>query len=225
MTIQTTNTTDASRGQRLRMRVETRKHELETAVARLAADDASRANLENVLSQVEGLLTGDLDNFPHVVATELNTWLEASKHLDEHAAAALPATGRGFVADLDHLTVTNEEFRRVLYTAGHCQLVLMSLKPGEAIGEEVHDVDQFFRIEQGIGEAILDGVRTAISDGSAVIVPAGTRHNLINTGPESMKIYTIYSPPHHRDGVVHHTRDDAEKDDEEYDGTTTDARR
>ena len=128
---------------------------------------------------------------------------------------------RGFVQDIEGLAVNNNEFRRVLYTAKHCQLVVMALKPKEEIGAEVHKLDQFFRVEEGTGEAVLDGVRTAIRAGFAVVVPAGAKHNIINTGKGPMKLYTLYSPPNHRDGVVHHTRDDAEKDNEHFDGKTS----
>ncbi len=127
----------------------------------------------------------------------------------------------GFVQDIEKLTVTNVAFRRVVYTAKHCQLVLMSLKPQEAIGAEVHTLDQFFRVEEGSGEAILDGVTTAIQAGFAIIVPAGANHNIVNTGSVPMKLYTLYAPPNHRDGVVHQTRDVAEADSEHFDGHTT----
>ena len=127
----------------------------------------------------------------------------------------------GFVQDIEGSAVKNDEFRRVLYTARHCQLVLMALKPKEEIGAEVHELDQFFRVEEGTGEAVLDGVRTAIRAGFAVVVPAGTHHNIVNTGDVPLKLYTLYAPPNHRDGVVHHTRAEAEKDDEHYDGKTT----
>jgi len=110
---------------------------------------------------------------------------------------------KGFVQDIEDLAVKNDEFRRVIYTAKHCQLVLMALKPKEEIGAEVHKLDQFFRVEEGTGEAILDGVRTAIRAGFAVVVPAGTNHNIINTGSAPLKLYTLYAPPNHRDGVVH----------------------
>src|SRR6202521_2203937 len=119
---------------------------------------------------------------------------------------------KGFVQDIESLTVKNDEFRRVLYTAKNCQLVLMSLKAGEEIGAEVHTLDQFFRVEEGAGEAVLDNTRTAIRAGFAVVVPAGANHNIINAGSVPMKLYTIYAPPNHRDGVVHHTHDDAETD-------------
>jgi mannose-6-phosphate isomerase-like protein (cupin superfamily) len=128
---------------------------------------------------------------------------------------------KGFVQDIEGLAVRNGEFRRVLYTAKHCQLVLMALKPKEEIGAEVHKLDQFFRVEEGNGEAILDGVRTPIQSGFAVLVPAGTKHNIINTGTGPLKLYTLYAPPNHRDGVVHHTRADAEADTEHFDGKTT----
>src|SRR5450759_1355 len=128
---------------------------------------------------------------------------------------------KGFVKDIEDITVKNKEFRQVLYTAGNCQLVVMALKPREEIGMEVHKLDQFFRVEEGTVEAVLDGVRTAINAGFAVLVPAGTNHNIINTGSVPMKLYTLYSPPNHRDGVVHHTRAEAEKDNEHFDGKTT----
>lgn len=128
---------------------------------------------------------------------------------------------KGFVQDIESLAVKSTDFRRVLYTAKNCQLVLMALKPKEEIGAEVHTLDQFFRVEEGAGEAVLDGVRTPIRAGFAVLVPAGARHNIINTGSGPMKLYTIYSPPNHRDGVVHHTRADAEADSEKFDGKTT----
>lgn len=127
----------------------------------------------------------------------------------------------GFVKDIESIAVKNNDFRRVLYTAKYSQLVLMSLAPSEEIGEEIHKLDQFFRVEEGSGEAVLDGVRTPIASGFAIIVPAGTNHNIINTGRVSMKLYTLYSPPNHRDGVVHHTRNDAEQDDEHFAGLTT----
>ena len=128
---------------------------------------------------------------------------------------------KGFVQDIEGLAVRNDDFRRVLYTARHCQLVVMSLKPREEIGAEVHDLDQFFRVEEGTGEVLLDGVRSPIRAGFAVVVPAGANHNIVNTGTVPLKLYTLYSPPEHRDGVVHRTRDDAEADDEHFDGKTT----
>jgi len=128
---------------------------------------------------------------------------------------------KGYVQDIEGIARHNEDFRKVLYTAEHCQLVVMALKPKEEIGAEVHKLDQFFRVEQGNGEAVMDGVRTTIRAGFAVVVPAGARHNIINTGAEPLKLYTLYSPPNHRDGVVHHTRADAEADTEHFDGKTS----
>ena len=128
---------------------------------------------------------------------------------------------KGFVQNIEDVAVKNEEFRRVLYTARNCQLVVMALKPKEEIGAEVHKLDQFFRVEEGTGEAVLDGVRTVIGTGFAVLIPAGTNHNIINTGSVPLKLYTLYAPPNHRDGVVHHTRAEAEKDNEHFDGKTT----
>jgi mannose-6-phosphate isomerase-like protein (cupin superfamily) len=128
---------------------------------------------------------------------------------------------KGFVQDIENLATHNVEFRRVLYTAKNCQLVLMALKPGEEIGAEVHKLDQFFRVEAGSGEAVIDGLRTPINAGFAVLVPAGARHNIVNTGKEPLKLYTLYAPPNHRDGVVHHSRADAEADSEHFDGKTS----
>jgi len=128
---------------------------------------------------------------------------------------------KGFVQDIESLAIRNADFRQVLYTAKHCQLVVMALQPGEEIGSEVHKLDQFFRVEDGTGEAVLDGVRTAIRAGFAVVVPAGATHNIVNTGSAPLKLYTLYAPPNHRDGVVHHTRTEAESDTEQFDGKTS----
>lgn len=130
---------------------------------------------------------------------------------------------KGYIGNIEKLSIENENFRKVLYTAKHSQLVLMSLLPGEDIGEEVHDdVDQFLRVDQGVGQAIIDGVVHDISDGFAIVVPQGARHNIINTSTtQSMKLYTIYSPAHHQKDVIHATKSEAEKDDEHFDGATT----
>lgn len=128
---------------------------------------------------------------------------------------------KGYVQDIEAIAIRNEDFRQVLYTARHCQLVVMALKPNEEIGAEIHQLDQFFRVEQGTGEAVLDGVRTPLQPGYAVIVPAGAKHNIINTGTEPLKLYTLYAPPNHRDGVIHHTREEAQADTEHFDGKTT----
>ena len=128
----------------------------------------------------------------------------------------------GYVADIEKLTLANEYFRQVLYTAPHSQLVVMALQPSEDIGEEVHDVDQFLRIEKGTGKAVLNGLEHDLSDGSVVVVPAGVKHNIINgSDSQPVKLYTIYSPPHHRDGVVHKTKTEAEADTEHFEGQTT----
>lgn len=128
---------------------------------------------------------------------------------------------KGYIENIEKLSLENDNFRKVLYTDTNCQLVLMALLPGEEIGEEVHDVDQFLRVEKGVGRAILNDVPHDIRDGSVIVVPTGTKHNLINTGAESMKLYTLYMPPHHRDGVVHKTKAEAEADSEHFDGHTT----
>jgi len=129
---------------------------------------------------------------------------------------------KGFTADIEALTTANDDFRRVLYTGAHLQLVLMRLKPGEEIGTEVHtDRDQFFRIEAGEAEIWIDGVMTRLSADDAAIVPAGARHNVVSTGSVDLKLYTLYGPPEHRDGVVHATRAEAETDHEHFDGKTS----
>lgn len=128
---------------------------------------------------------------------------------------------KGYIQNIEDITVENSDFRQVLYTAKNCQLVVMALKPKEEIGMEVHKLDQFFRVEAGTGEAILDGVHTAIKAGFAIIVPAGANHNIINTGTVPLKLYTLYAPPNHRDGIIQHTRTEADKDDEQFDGKTT----
>lgn len=117
---------------------------------------------------------------------------------------------KGYVADIEEKTLANNYFRQVLFTAKNSQLVLMALQPGEEIGMEVHpEHDQFFRFESGTGKVIIDGVESNIKDGFAVVVPAGAQHNVINTGQEMMKLYTIYSPPEHKDGTIHKTKAEA----------------
>lgn len=128
---------------------------------------------------------------------------------------------KGYIQNIDVISIKNEDFRHVLYTAKNCQLVVMAIKPNEEIGMETHTLDQFFRVEAGRGEAILDGLHTPISAGFVVIIPAGTEHNIINTGTTTLKLYTLYAPPNHRDGIIHHTRAEAEADEEEFDGKTT----
>ena len=129
---------------------------------------------------------------------------------------------KGFVDDIEELTEANDDFRRVLYTGKKLQLVLMALQPGEEIGEEVHeDRDQFFRVEKGKGEIVIDGVTTNIKADIAMIVPAGARHNVRNTGDKALRLYTLYAPPEHLDGTVHVTKAEADASDEHFDGKTT----
>ena len=129
---------------------------------------------------------------------------------------------KGFVDNIEKLTTENDHFRKVLYTGQYLQLVLMTLQPGEEIGAEVHeDHDQFFRVEAGSGEVVIDGQRTPIQDDDAVIVPAGARHNVVNTGTGPLKLYTLYGPPEHRDGVVQGTKAEADASEEHFDGKTT----
>lgn len=132
-------------------------------------------------------------------------------------------TKKGYVGRIEKDTEQNSDFRRVLYTGKYSQLVLMSLKPGEDIGEETHDdVDQFFRFEKGEGMAVIDGVEHKVKGGCAAIVPSGARHNIINTSKKlHLKLYTIYSPPEHQDKVVRHTKADALAKEEHYDGKPT----
>ena len=129
---------------------------------------------------------------------------------------------KGFSDNIEKLSLANDNFRQVLYTAKHSQLVLMSLKPREEIGEEIHEGDQFFRIEAGIGKMVIDGNAYEVSDGSAMVVSAGAKHNLINISDiDDLKFYTIYSPAHHKDKVVHLTKAQAQADSEGFDGKTT----
>lgn len=128
---------------------------------------------------------------------------------------------KGYTTNIEKLSLDNNNFRQVLYTTQNSQLVLMSLVSGEDIGEEIHDVDQFFRVEAGEGEVIIDGVSHHITDGSAIVVPAGAKHNVINSGEGDLKLYTIYMPPHHKDATIHPTKSVAESDDEHFDGVTT----
>lgn len=125
----------------------------------------------------------------------------------------------GFVVNIEHLTEENEDFRRVIYTTEYCQLVLMSLKAGEEIGEEVHHVDQFFRVEEGSGRVIINGISRLLEAGFAIIVPAGVTHNILADTP--LKLYTLYAPPQHKDGTIHQTRAAAQADTERFDGKTT----
>jgi mannose-6-phosphate isomerase-like protein (cupin superfamily) len=130
---------------------------------------------------------------------------------------------KGFSSNIEKATLENGNFRKVLYTSKHSQLVLMSLAPNEEIGMETHsDNDQFFRFEKGQGKCIIDGNEYEVKDGSAIVVPAGAEHNVINvSNSEDLKLYTIYSPAHHKDGIVRATKEEAEADEEEFDGKLT----
>ena len=130
---------------------------------------------------------------------------------------------KGYKDNIEKLTLENSNFRKVLYTAANCQLVLMSLEPGQEIGSEVHgENDQFFRFESGVGRVIINETEYEVSDGDAVIVPVGARHNVINTSDtKPLKLYTIYTPPHHKDGIVRAAKAQAEADGPEFDGVTT----
>ena len=129
----------------------------------------------------------------------------------------------GFSTNIEKATLENGNFRKVLYTSKHSQLVLMSLKPGEDIGMEVHEEnDQFFRFEKGHGKCIIDGNEYDVGDGVAVVVPSGAQHNIINTSKtDYLKLYTIYSPPHHKNGIIRATKEEAEANEAEFDGVTT----
>ncbi len=129
---------------------------------------------------------------------------------------------KGFFSNIEKETLANNNFRKVLYTAKHCQLVLMSLLPGEEIGMEVHNEnDQFFRFESGTGKVIIDGNEYSVKDGDTIIVPSGAKHNVINVGKDKLKLYTIYSPAHHKDKIVRATKAEAESNEAEFDGKTS----
>lgn len=130
---------------------------------------------------------------------------------------------QGFHANIERATLENSSFRKVLYTGKHSQLVLMRLKPKEEIGMETHpDNDQFFRFEEGEGMCVIDGHEHRVGNGSAVVIPAGAKHNIVNTSEtDDLKMYTIYSPAHHKDGIVRATKEEAAANEEEFDGVTT----
>lgn len=130
---------------------------------------------------------------------------------------------KAFITNIEKDAGENDFFRKVIFTANYSQLVLMSLKPGEEIGEEVHDtLDQFFRFESGKGKVVIEGEEASVGDGSVLVVPAGTKHNIINTSSDApLKLYTIYSPPNHQDGTIHKTKEEAEASDEHFDGKTS----
>lgn len=132
---------------------------------------------------------------------------------------------QGFIGDIEKLTKKNRHFRHVLYTAEHSQLVVMTLQPKQDIGSEIHQLDQFIRIEAGHGTAIINGRRHALHDGSAVVIPARSRHNIINTSKTGLlKLYSLYSPPEHENGIIHRTKAEAEKSDEHFNGRTSEGK-
>lgn len=126
---------------------------------------------------------------------------------------------KGYITNIERETLNNTDYRRVLYTAENCQLVVMNLQQGEEIGEEIHHLDQFIRIEQGEAKAVLNGKESVMKDNFAVVIPAGTKHNIINTGDGELKLYSVYAPPQHKDGTVHPTK--ANEVEEHFDGVTT----
>ena len=126
---------------------------------------------------------------------------------------------KGYILNIEKETLENTDYRRVLYTAKNSQLVLMSIEPGDEIGEEIHHLDQFIRVEAGDAKAILDDVEHALGSDFAVVIPAGTKHNIINVGVEALKLYTVYSPPEHKDGIIERTK--ADEIEEHFDGKTT----
>ena len=155
---------------------------------------------------------------------KLNEEVETSDEKDgnKNISSEEKSEKKGYHINIEQETVNNNSFRKVLYTATNIQLVLMSLKPGEEIGEEVHqDIDQFFRIDSGNGKCIINGNEYELTNGSAIIVPKGSKHNIINNGNEPLKLYTIYSPPNHKDGVEFKTKEEASQSEEKFDGNTT----
>ena len=125
----------------------------------------------------------------------------------------------GYVTNIEKATLENENYRKVLYTAKNSQLVLMTIQPGDEIGEEIHELDQFIRLEAGKARVTLDGVEHSLEDDWAVVIPAGIKHNVVNVGDEPVRLYSVYSPPEHKDGTVHATK--ADDKEEHFDGVTT----
>lgn len=158
---------------------------------------------------------------PHEV--ERLIYMFATKYVETLGNVGEPKQNpklKGFVTDIESDTIENDFFRKVLYTGKNSQLVLMSLEPDEDIGDEIHDVDQFFRIDEGDGIVIINGKEYDIENGTAIVIPAGAKHNVI-AGEDGLKLYSIYSPAHHADGTIHETKEDAQEDTEHFDGKTT----
>jgi len=152
------------------------------------------------------------------VKESLNEWFVEDPQVDGEPE---PRSKSGFHSNIEEDTLENEDFRRVLYTGENMQLVVMTLQEGEEIGVETHENDQFFRFEEGTGKCIVSNAEYEVEDGDAVIIPAGSEHNIMNTGQGPLKMYTLYAPPHHQDGITHTTKEEAENSDEEFDGETT----
>ena len=152
------------------------------------------------------------------VKESLNEWFVEDPQVDGEPE---PRVKSGFHSNIEEDTIENEDFRRVLYTGENMQLVVMTLQQGEEIGVETHENDQFFRFEEGEGICIINDNEYEVEDGSGVIVPAGSKHNIINIGEGPLKLYTLYSPPHHKDGVKYASKEEAEESSEEFDGETT----
>jgi len=167
------------------------------------------------LADEMGLEHGEVEEYIYNMAREETNEPEETKTPEDGS------TKKGFHDNIEESTLDNEDFRRVLYTGENLQLVLMTLQPGEDIGEETHDNDQFFRFEEGSGIVVINENEYDVEDGSAIIVPAGSKHNIINTGEEDLKLYTLYSPPHHKDGIEYKTKEEAEESTENFDGKTT----
>jgi mannose-6-phosphate isomerase-like protein (cupin superfamily) len=198
----------------------------------LEKDDAMTAGMTPVRS--EGYLGNDIKNEKPLFAQQgapVSTKTEGyrnplySKKKKQKGISPDGVVNKadGFVGNIESLTNTNENFRKVIYTGKHSQLVLMKLLPGEDIGMEVHEsVDQFFRVDSGEGTVVIDGKRYRITDGTGIVVPAGAEHNVINSSKDrDLKLYTIYSPPEHKDGTIRATKQEAEAQKEEFDGKTT----
>ncbi len=185
-----------------------------------------KASIESFIKDYEGDFE---DEDIHALADELGLehgeveeYIYNMARGGETKSETKPSVKEGHHVNIEEETIANEDFRRVLYTGENLQLVLMSLKPGEEIGMETHDtIDQFFRFEAGTGKCIINQAEYEVTDGDSIIIPAGSEHNIINTGDDELKMYTIYSPPNHQDGVVFATKDEAEGSDEKFDGQTT----
>jgi mannose-6-phosphate isomerase-like protein (cupin superfamily) len=181
-----------------------------------------KAAIEKFVAEYKGDFEDeDLHNFADELGLEHS---EVEEYIYGVARKSMPETSskKGFNDNIEQDTLENDNFRKVLYTAKNMQLVLMTLKPGEDIGEEVHnDIDQFFRFEAGNGKVIINDNEYDVTDGSSIIIPQGSKHNIINTGDKALQMYTIYTPPNHQDKIVFATKAEAEKSKEKFTGKTT----